>query len=46
MEFELAGTEEIKPWIYTWIPYCEVIQPISLRNQIREELSLAQKLYK
>jgi predicted DNA-binding transcriptional regulator YafY len=46
MEFELAGTEEIRPWIYNWIPYCEVIQPISLRNQIREELSLTQKLYK
>jgi predicted DNA-binding transcriptional regulator YafY len=46
MEFELSGTEEIRPWIYTWIPYCEVIKPVSLRNQIGEELSLAQKLYK
>lgn len=46
MEFELAGTEEIKPWIYAWIPYCEVIKPLSLRNEIKEELSLAQKLYK
>jgi len=46
MEFELAGTEEIKPWIYNWIPFCEVIKPISLRKQIKEELSLAQKLYK
>ena len=46
MEFELAGTEEIKSWIYTWIPHCEVIKPASLRNQIKEELALAQTLYK
>jgi predicted DNA-binding transcriptional regulator YafY len=46
IEFELAGTEEIRPWIYTWIPYCEVIKPLSLRNQIKEELSLARKVYK
>ncbi len=46
IEFELAGTEEIRSWIYTWIPYCEVIQPLSLRKQIKEELSFAQKLYK
>jgi predicted DNA-binding transcriptional regulator YafY len=46
MEFELSGTEEIRPWIYTWIPYCEVIKPVSLRNQIGEELSLAQRLHK
>jgi predicted DNA-binding transcriptional regulator YafY len=46
MEFELSGTEEIKAWIYNWIPYCEVINPLSLRNQVKEELTLAQKLYK
>jgi len=46
LEFELAGTEEIKSWIYTWIPHCEVIKPISLRNRIKEELTLAQSLYK
>jgi predicted DNA-binding transcriptional regulator YafY len=45
LEFELAGTEEIKQWIYTWLPYCEVIEPASLRNQVKEELSHAQKLY-
>lgn len=45
-EFELAGTEEIRPWIYKWIPYCEVVKPLSLRKQMKEELSFAQKLYK
>lgn len=41
LEFTIAGTLEIKKWIYSWLPYVEVIKPLSLRRQIYEELSQA-----
>ncbi|MBI5055634.1 MAG: WYL domain-containing protein [Nitrospirae bacterium] len=37
--FEVAGTDEIKRWIYSWMPYIEVVRPARLRRQINEELS-------
>ncbi len=43
--FKVAGTEEIKRWIYSWIPDCEVISPPELRKEIRAELQKTLKKY-
>jgi predicted DNA-binding transcriptional regulator YafY len=39
LTFTVAGVDEIKRWIYSWLPHVRVIEPESLRNKIREELS-------
>jgi len=39
LAFAVAGTDEIKRWIYSWLPNVEVIKPQSLRKQIQRELS-------
>ena len=39
LTFTIAGTNEIKRWIYGWLPNVEVIEPKSLRDEIRKELS-------
>jgi predicted DNA-binding transcriptional regulator YafY len=41
LTFTVAGTLEIKKWIYSWLPYVEVIKPLSLRREIAKELSQA-----
>jgi len=43
LTFTVAGVEEIKRWIYSWLPHVRVVAPESLRKTIREELSLATK---
>lgn len=39
LSFTVAGTNEIKRWIYSWLPDAEVIKPVWLRKQIQKELS-------
>ncbi len=39
LTFSVAGTDEIKRWVYSWLPNVEVIEPESLRKQVQEELS-------
>ena len=39
--FTVAGTIEIKKWIYSWLPHVEVVKPLSLRREIQKELSVA-----
>jgi predicted DNA-binding transcriptional regulator YafY len=39
LSFTIAGTEEIKRWIYSWLPNVEVIKPEWFRKQIQKELS-------
>jgi len=39
LTFTVAGTEEIKRWIYSWLPHAEVVRPQWLRKQIQKELS-------
>jgi predicted DNA-binding transcriptional regulator YafY len=39
LTFTVAGVNEIKHWIYSWIPNVEVIKPAWLRQQIRKELT-------
>ncbi|RMG04353.1 MAG: WYL domain-containing transcriptional regulator [Nitrospirae bacterium] len=41
MRFEVNGIEGIRPWIYRWIPYVEVLEPEELRQEMREELTKA-----
>ena len=41
LAFIVAGTLEIKKWIYSWLPHVEVIKPLSLRRQVQEELAQA-----
>jgi predicted DNA-binding transcriptional regulator YafY len=41
LTFIVAGTLEVKKWIYSWLPSVEVIKPLSLRRQIQKELAQA-----
>jgi predicted DNA-binding transcriptional regulator YafY len=39
LTFTVAGTDEIKRWIYSWLPNVEVLEPESLRKQVQKELA-------
>ena len=39
LSFTVAGVDEIKRWIYSWLPHAEVIKPRWFRKQIKKELS-------
>jgi len=39
LTFTIAGVNEIKHWIYSWLPNVEVVKPAWFRQQIRNELS-------
>jgi predicted DNA-binding transcriptional regulator YafY len=39
LSFTVAGTDEIKRWIYSWLPNAEVVKPEWFRKQIQKELS-------
>ncbi|MCX5811705.1 MAG: WYL domain-containing protein [Proteobacteria bacterium] len=39
LSFIVAGTDEIKRWIYSWLPNVEVVKPEWFRKQIQKELS-------
>ncbi|PIV40744.1 MAG: hypothetical protein COZ31_08780 [Nitrospirae bacterium CG_4_10_14_3_um_filter_44_29] len=39
LTFSVAGTSEIKHWIYSWIPNVEVLKPEWFREQVSKELS-------
>ena len=43
--YTVAGTEEIKKWIYSWLPYAEVLEPQWFREQVEKELSVALEQY-
>jgi predicted DNA-binding transcriptional regulator YafY len=43
LTFTIAGVNEIKHWIYSWLPNVEVIEPYWLRKQIRKELARSVK---
>jgi len=44
-EAEVAGSDEIKFWIMSWGSKAEVIQPISLREEIQSELDAMLEKY-
>jgi len=41
--YTVAGTVEIKKWIYSWLPYAEVLEPDWFRNRVQKDLSAALK---
>lgn len=43
LSFRVAGTDEIKRWIYSWMPHAVVVKPAYLKKQLNEELSQAIK---
>jgi predicted DNA-binding transcriptional regulator YafY len=43
LTFTVAGVDEIKYWIYSWLPNAEVIEPSWLREHVRKELSRSAK---
>jgi len=38
LTYTVLGKIEIKQWIYSWLPHMEVMEPESLREEIRKEL--------
>jgi len=45
-EAEVAGTEEIKFWIMSWGSKAEILEPESLRDEIRAEAEVMSERYK
>jgi predicted DNA-binding transcriptional regulator YafY len=45
MTIEVADTTDLKPWIRTWGANCEVLEPVSLRNELVSEARRLAKLY-
>lgn len=43
MSYTVAGTDEIKHWIFSWLPNVEILEPAPLRRQAAEELREAAK---
>ncbi|OGW28057.1 MAG: hypothetical protein A2X59_00200 [Nitrospirae bacterium GWC2_42_7] len=43
LSFTVAGVREIIKWIYTWLPYAEVIEPKWFRKHVNKELSVSAK---
>jgi len=41
----VEGTQELKWWIYRWIPFCEVLSPPELRKEVLEDLKAVMKKY-
>lgn len=45
LTFQVSGKDEIKWWIYTWIPHVEILEPESLREEVQRDLKEALKRY-
>ena len=43
--FNVAGTDEIKRWLYSWIPHFEILSPPELRKEVKKELLKTIKKY-
>jgi predicted DNA-binding transcriptional regulator YafY len=44
-EAEVAGTKEIKFWVMSWGSKAEVLEPESLREDIRSEMMMTLEIY-
>jgi predicted DNA-binding transcriptional regulator YafY len=44
--FNINGLEDIKPWIYRWLPHVEVAAPKKLKNMIKSDLDKAVRKFK
>lgn len=45
LRFEVADTTDLKPWIRTWGANCEVLEPQTLRDELRGEARRFAELY-
>lgn len=43
MKFKVSGLEDIKYWVYRWLPHVEVVSPKKLKDTIQAELQQAMK---
>ncbi len=43
LTFNVAGVEEIKHWLYSWLPNVEVIKPVWFRKKVKAELTQGAK---
>ncbi len=41
VSFRVTGLEDIRHWIYRWIPYVEVVRPRELKDMLKSDLSAA-----
>ena len=41
----IEGTRELKWWTYHWIPYCEIMAPLELRDEVMREMKEMLKRY-
>jgi len=41
----VAGVNNLKQWLYTWIPNVKIIEPIWLREEMKKDLSMNLDLY-
>jgi len=46
IRFTVNGLEGIRPWIYRWIPYVEVVEPKELRETVGKELKEVMKKHR
>lgn len=45
LRFTVVGLDEIKAWIYRWLPYVEVVSPPELREVLVSDLNATLKLH-
>ena len=43
IKFRVNGLKDIKHWIYSWIPYVEVVSPKKLKDSVRKDIKEALK---
>jgi hypothetical protein len=41
LTYAAAGIDEIKHWIYTWLPHVEIVELVWFRQRVAEELSIS-----
>ena len=41
----IEGTRELKWWTYHWIPYCEILAPVELREEVIREMRDMLRVY-
>ena len=45
LEAEVAGAEEVKFWVIGWGSHAEVLEPVFLRNDLRDEAAMMMEKY-
>lgn len=45
LTFRLSGLEEIKWWLYSWIPLVKVIEPERLKEEMKRDLEKSLEIF-